>query len=752
MFKNFCKLNVQGKCFQNETILEFFKENHHRFCLIYGKNGSGKSTISQAFNALKTNDPNFITSKILDKSSQEIELAQDQKDQIFVFNEKYIDEKIKIKDDGLDAIVLFGGAVEIDTKLKKLQNICDLKTNRKNEYENRLKIYSEIHNTDNPQKYENKIVEILKAEFAERERDILGNKNKILQNKTIDFAKDIFKNYATQADKEQLKSEFNNKLSEYKKIRNDITFDSKIEQININDIKRLLSYQVKQTSLNEEQEQIKQVIQNEEVTRNIMSSNREICPYCFSKLTNEYKQEILSILENIFNKDIQNHKQELGNQKNLFNNFQIPEQMNELDNKLFSDTRLKLEEFKKQLNSKIDEKIERPFVPLVLDENFADEINQKLAILEKKRQEFQEQKAKSNELRSKLEILNKKITFLQIEQDFKDYQEKLRNKNDLESKNAHNNKRLECIKKLQEQLNSQKAQIKIAQDQINKHLKYIFFDENRLQLETKDEQYVLKSKQKSVKTKDVSTGERNAIALSYFFTEIFSNESESELYKKPKFIVIDDPISSFDFENKVGIMSFLNYQIKQIINGCNTSKMVVLTHDLMSAFDLQKIIRDLPFCQKELKEQNMFDFDKKYSEYKMLLQEIYNYANNSTDNTSNISIGNIMRKVLEAFGTFNYQCGIDKIVTDELITSNLQPEEKKYFENLMYRLVLHGESHAENRIKALDFFSHISQDEKIKTAKDVLSLLYLLHKTHLQKYLDESEIENIKEWSKSCKN
>ena len=110
-----------------------------------------------------------------------------------------------------------------------------------------------------------------------------------------------------------------------------------------------------------------------------------------------------------------------------------------------------------------------------------------------------------------------------------------------------------------------------------------------------------------------------------------------------------------------------------------------------------------------------------------------------------------MRKVLEAFGTFNYQCGIEDIARDEVIVANLSPEQQTYFKNLMYRLVLHGESHTEDKTKTLDFFSCISEIAKQKTAKDILSLLYLLNKAHLQKYLQKGQVEKIEQWVEKCK-
>ena len=50
----------------------------------------------------------------------------------------------------------------------------------------------------------------------------------------------------------------------------------------------------------------------------------------------------------------------------------------------------------------------------------------------------------------------------------------------------------------------------------------------------------------------MSLGERNIIALCYFFTQILSNQDIGKLYQDEELVVIDDPISSFDFENKVG--------------------------------------------------------------------------------------------------------------------------------------------------------------------------------------------------------
>lgn len=762
MFSDFYGIKIKGKCFQSEVNLKFFSEEYHRFCLIYGKNGSGKSTISQAFDAIKQNNQPLIASQIIDKSGAVVDLtSENQKNSIFVFNEEYANSKVKIKDNGLDAIVLLGDVTNIDRKLEKIENIREIRTQRKQGYEQELKKYEDDKNTDNPKKYENDVVENLKSNFAEREKNILGRQIKILQDKTISFAKNIIDNFITDINLNQLKNNFNEKLISYKGVQSDLNFTEEIRQLNFEEIKQLLLHQVEQKQLTSREEEIKQAIAEAShlVTKNIMESDKDICPYCFQKLTDEYKKEILSSLETIFNPDIQNHRRNLENKKqeiqNSLNSLKNLPDMDKLDKDLFDIIKIQIDTCQTKVTEQINQKIQNPFVALNLDVNFdnlVSELNQNLDQLEQKRQAFMAQKARANELKQELEKLNNQIAYCEIKDDFKHYEEKLEVKKTLDSNREHNDERLECITSKISKLNAQNEQINIAQDKINEYLKYIFFKEGRLELcEPNDQkQYILKSNGNRVKAKDISTGERNAIALSYFFTEIFKGENSGEFYTKPKFIVIDDPISSFDFENRVGMMSFLNYQIHKIMTGCSESKMIILTHDLMSAFDIQKIIGSLPqikindkneviFIQRELKNQKLVYFGKKYSEYKTLLNEIYDYANNSI--SENVNIGNNMRKVLEAFGTFNYQCGIEDIARDKTIVANLSLEQQAYFENLMYRLVLHGESHAEDKTKALDFFSCIGEDEKQNTAKDILSLLYLLNKVHLQKYLQKEQVK-----------
>ena len=60
-------------------------------------------------------------------------------------------------------------------------------------------------------------------------------------------------------------------------------------------------------------------------------------------------------------------------------------------------------------------------------------------------------------------------------------------------------------------------------------------------------------------------------------------------YASEYLIVIDDPVSSFDYGNRVGVMSLLRYQFGNILKGNVNSRILVMSHDLHSVFDLVKI-------------------------------------------------------------------------------------------------------------------------------------------------------------------
>lgn len=75
------------------------------------------------------------------------------------------------------------------------------------------------------------------------------------------------------------------------------------------------------------------------------------------------------------------------------------------------------------------------------------------------------------------------------------------------------------------------------------------------------------------------------------------------------------------------------------------------------------------------------------------MKAVYDYAcgNNANDT---LIVGNLMRRVMEAFSTFVYKKGIAEISCDDTILQQIGDKDYiDYFKNLMYRLVLNGDSH-----------------------------------------------------------
>ena len=252
----------------------------------------------------------------------------------------------------------------------------------------------------------------------------------------------------------------------------------------------------------------------------------------------------------------------------------------------------------------------------------------------------------------------------------------------------------------------------------------------------------------------MSVGERNIIGLSYFFTSIFEGKEEKDTYNTEILLVIDDPVSSYDFENRIGILSFIRYKLSAFLEGNQNTKALVMTHDLSTFYDVHKILEEIidscktkgyPHMPKfncyEIIDNSLELFSYKFRhEYTELIKEIYEYAcGNETG--YELVIGNVMRQTLEAFSTFEYKKNIEKVSTDEQILQILPKlEHRKYFRNLMYRLVLHGGSHREEQIKSMTdfrFFNHISEKEKRRTAKDILCFIYLLNQKHLTEHLKD---------------
>ncbi|HHT7669110.1 TPA: AAA family ATPase [Streptococcus suis] len=186
MFEKIKGIKIQSGIFENETILELFdgkfdgtnQTQNDRASLIFGRNGSGKSTIARGIQQLAIDGQEQDKLSFIDEHNDEITLGEMNKSSIFVFNEDYIEQKVKIAQDGLDTIVILGEQVDIDSQIDTLKESLSESQIEFQKYESELGEYKDDNNEKSPNYWKKKIASSLKGlgNWAERDREIKGNR------------------------------------------------------------------------------------------------------------------------------------------------------------------------------------------------------------------------------------------------------------------------------------------------------------------------------------------------------------------------------------------------------------------------------------------------------------------------------------------------------------------------------------------------------------------------------------------------
>lgn len=782
-------ITIKGASFENDTSLQFFEESQHkRVCLLYGRNGAGKSTISKAFSKVKGAEEEKIDSaKLIDGNGTEIILTNESRGNLHVFNESFIDNNVRLQEDGLGTIVMLGAQGQWDDKIKKekekLSKCNEEFLKQKEEYEK----YVGAKNEKSPENIQSKILAALKSDDGWASRDAYIKEKK--QNSRV--SDDTYKQFLVKTPnktRDELIVLFANKKDELEqaklgngKIEISATINKKLswsEDV----VKELLAKKLEKPVFSEREKYLFSILGSEgrghidEITRTMKNKENKICKHCLQPLTEAYKESVLTEIANILNKESEEHVAEICKYKLELLSVEM-EVYGKLSESALIKCRSALDELNaaiEVLNRSIDEKMLDVYTPVVYNVQGLSMLfnNMKTAFdeLEKERVEYNRQIADIPGIKKELEKINSDITYYDVIQLTDEYDKALNEKKTEYLKLQTVSQKIEEHNANIEQFEMQKQNVEIALDVINEGLRYIFFSENRFIIEYKENKYILLSNGKTVRPSDVSTGERNVIGLCYYFANIMSNKELDKVYNEKYLLVIDDPVSSFDYENKVGIMSYLKYHLSRFLLGNINTKILFMTHDLQTCFDADKFLQEImenckntfvntgkhAYVKRELVKQQLVDKNLEKHEYTTLVNMMYQFAKSDNDE-GELVIGNVMRKVLEAFSTFEYRKSIHDVSNDKSILDILDSPYREYYENLMYRLVLNGESHFKDRVitmSDLNFFEVITLEQKRRTARDVLGFIYKLNKPHLLSHLkEESDVETqIEQWLENIKN
>ena len=788
MLSDATSIQLSGANFSPVTLLPPFETQGNKpgkyvkASLLYGRNGTGKSTIARAFRKVRDDDARTVRSaELLDSNGATVSVSDDEKARIFVFDEDFVEEKVKLRESNLDTIVMLGESKDVDERLEAAINERDSAKKTMEDLEESFIEYSDRNNPKSPAYYQDRMKSALQgdAAWAGRDKEIKGAR------RNTSVKEDSYRQFiglSPSKHKDELLVDFRDGMERLSAARTgNASIDRMVPALpHLDDdyddrVTDLLQKALQKPELSEREQFLLELVEKGQgervaaIAEDFGSDGLTRCPHCLQTVTKDYRQGLVESVRKVLNKAVEEHRDALRQHLIATVDMDLSDYgclgSFVVCNSLLRD----LNHAILKCNDCINRKIDNPYEPL--DEgalqitSLSTRLGASLASLERERVEFNRKATDVRAISKKLMGINADIAHYDVcdlavqmetqERELKSARERL------EKATAAYEDRRGAV----DALEAEKRNVRIAVDSINSCMSYIFFSEDRLRVELRDGEYRLRSRGRSVRPRDVSVGERNILALSYFFTSILEGK-EAGSYSDECLIVLDDPVSSYDLENKVGILSFLNFELGRYLCSNERTRVLVMTHDLGAVFDLEKTLKEvmdsvkargfskpMEYTLLELRDGQVGRFQyKSRQEYTELVEAVYEYACGQPSPYEPV-IGNVMRQMLEAYARFEHRCSIETASTNEQVL-NLLPEEeyRSYFRNLMYRLVLHGGSHRDEQVRAMAdmrFFSTISETEKRRTARDILCFVFLLSEGHLCAHLQEIDRDarsKLQEW------
>ena len=666
-------------------------QDFNKFNLIYGWNGSGKTTLVTLFELLKKKElpnrfsssefevtldnhqPDKVTQKNLDKSGLNLH----------IFNENFIKENI-----------------DWDSSVKSILLVAEEKIQERK----RLNELNEVQKNDNQKKnqQENEIQRLGKefSSFMTREA-----KNIKLQLQAIDTSDRYFMNY----NKTKLETFINEhegqiRGKEYllnkKQVEQNIEGAKPSKKDNIPlvlDLYKLEFFNKKEGEISTLLEKniinkaIKKLVSNidiqswvEEGLKIYNKHQLEKCGFC----ENVISQERITELENHFSKDYENFKESLNKLLQSVDDYFI-----QLKNKLPESEKLYveykqdfvrqsqtlfenveeintiIEKWKESIKKKIKDPFDTSFNVETISELLITNLNKCIeGIIDiinqhnTKTSNFEKETQKRKEKLEGHYITEKVIDFKY----FHKIETLKEHKKQFDALNLKMSNRKKKIQSLESSLSNEG----IGATKINSYL-HKFLGRNNLSLQFNKEKKgydIIRDDIEGEHSKNLSEGEKRAIAFIYFITKLVEKSNQI----KDSIVIIDDPISSFDSNNLFHAYSFLRSHCRDV------QQLFVFTHN----FTYFKLVRDWFFKNNEYRKKQKQPIKAHFfvitaisslpkrcsilekapaslvqynSEYHYIFEKLWKYKQkDKLDIHGAFLTANLSRKLLESFFYFKY--------------------------------------------------------------------------------------------------
>lgn len=783
MYKDINYITITGGAFDSPTQIGGFLKN--RLNLVYGKNGAGKSTLANAIASIAGKpSPGGLT------ASFDVPLTDDEKNKVFIFNESFVRNNLLVKEKGPANIVMIGsGDVALSNRIQELENEKESA---------RGEMTREVDAIDAAKTEMGTCADELSSAlrisgYYKRSLDLanLGGRNqgsiRINQNRldAVIGADAQAKACSLPADVAVLSARFDEIMSMLKGGTGEMSrVDWQKPEITIGippeEINALLEKQVLKPELTEREKQIFAFMNEQECKdywnrskTQILEKNAAICPLCHQEISLDVRESLSDSVSRLLSEESNRFDRELQNAEFALQEINV--KLPDFPVDMYAADLLKLNNAVEALNSMIRDAaqaLQRRRMDMYSPESFRIDINAfdsgmeavkaAIDVVVQDKEKYNESVENSAKLEKEAKAINNYIAFLENKDLCEKYTKAKATVDDGGRVLGAIDGRIRQLDREIRECGSQLNQTSTACKYINDQLANIFYAQDRLSLVAGDnEEYVLHSRGKAVSPGRVSTGERNIIALTYFFASLFQNETDAAKYSSARLIVIDDPVSSFDFGNRSGIVSFMRSEIKKILLGNKESKVLVLSHEMNTVTDLFHSLgsftappspsgKPSSVFYELLPDGMLKSYSSRDNEYWRMLQDVYKYANGlSQDDLSDNAIGNIMRRVLETYSTFTYQCGFKDMFDRKYVQSRIPGTVlQDYYRNFLGRFILDSQSHAGNTTDTLNFTASLfSREEKVQTARDLLKFLWYVNPGHLEAYLHGDQFLTICRWA-----
>lgn len=649
-----------------------------QYNLFFGLNGSGKTTLSNLFDILRskdisqysdssfsiTTDTQTITNINIDTSNENI----------YVFNKTFIEENLK-EFSNLKGIVYISEK-NINSK-KNLDEKNEEKKKRIKELEKANNDYEKINK--NFEQITSSAAKNIKEEFH-----IIGGIGNIYSNynRTV-FLSDI-EEYNEFINNPIASLDLKKEIQELKELLKD-DIKSSIEKIIFNDndlennliqIKKILKKNIEKPVINNLGEKV-----FEWLSEGYLLHKDDICIYCGNIISKERQNE----LKKIFNTDLEDIRKSISESINYLTNTMFkPSQIKETDfykkyqkeiGLLLSNLNSYTEHFNNNIENVINilqSKNKNPYNNIEIDIDFDSIIklhkNIKQIVYDINQIIDQNNSiTKTYEKTQQDTIKRLKLLFVYENYIKYDIRKKRKELKDIAKNSLDTKSRLDILNNEISNLENELIDVVKAGNVFNNLLaQFLGRDEIQLSFDKDTKGYKIIRKEDNSEAKNLSEGEKTAIAFIYFLTKVKENDNKIE----NSIIVFDDPISSMDSNHIFNAYAFISSYFD------NAKQLFVLTHN----FTFFKLIRR-HFCKEKKSPNNMYIINNKYismndikvriarienmpksllqasSEYPYLISrmlnfiEIFNKEQNAELNEI-LNIANISRKVVENFCSF----------------------------------------------------------------------------------------------------